>query len=43
MYGHFSLAIIFSLLRIIVAGGFLYLIWDISKSLKRIANHLGEK
>jgi hypothetical protein len=44
MYGHFpAFGIVLSIAHAAVAGGFLYLMYQISKSLKRIANHLDNK
>jgi hypothetical protein len=39
MHGH-GLGIVFAGLHLIAAGGFFYLLWHISRSLRRIANRL---
>jgi len=40
MHGNFGFGIAFAVLHIAAVGGFFYFIYNISKSLKRIANHL---
>ena len=40
MHGHFGFGIAIAILHIAAVGGFFYLLYNILKSLKRIANHL---
>lgn len=42
MHGHVA-GIIFSIVHIVFAGGFFYFLYQITKSLKRIANCLENK
>ena len=43
MHGHIGFGIFFGILHIGVLGGFFYFLYQISKSLKRIANHYENK
>ena len=43
MHGNFGFTIAFGVLHIAAVGGFFYFIYNISKSLKHIANHLDSK
>jgi hypothetical protein len=40
MHGHVGMGIAVGVFHIVVAGGLLYFVYNISKSLKRIVNHL---
>jgi len=40
MHGNIGFGIAFGVFHIVAAGGFFYLLYSISTSLKRIANHL---
>lgn len=43
MHGHFGFGIVLGIIHIGVIGGFFYFAYHISKSLKRIADHLENK
>ncbi len=42
MHGHWQFGIVSIVLHLIAAGAFFYFMFQITKSLKRIANHLDE-